>query len=297
MSSPLVNERAAGVVMVLAAGACLSTAGVLLRHLEQADGWQILFWRNIAFVVTVGAFVFLRHRRNSLRALRATGRPGLLVALALGLGSICYVFAMLNTTVANVLFMLGAAPFVTALAAWALLGERVTRGALLAMIVALLGITLMFADGLLNGRWLGMVFALGVMLAFVVMLLAIRSARGVDMVPAVIGAGVLGALAGLVMSDSLAISLHDFVICMALGSAQFGAGFILMTLGARRLPAAETALLSLSETVLGPLWVWLVVNETPGPFSLGGGVVVMLAVVTQSLRAMRSGAQGDDRPA
>ena len=273
--------------MVLSAGVCLSTAGVLLRHIESADGWQILFWRNIAFVLTLVAFVFSRHGRNSVQALRATGRAGLVVALSLGLGSICYVFAMLNTTVANVVFMLGAAPFVTALAAWLVLGERVSRGALTAMTAALAGITLMVADGMLNGRWLGSVFAAGVVLSFVTMLLAVRGARRVDMVPAVAGAGLLGALAGLLMSDSLAISGHDLVLCLLLGSAQFGAGFILITLGARRLPAAETALLSLTETVLGPIWVWLAVNEVPGSLSLAGGVVVMLAVLVQSRLAMR----------
>ena len=278
--------------MVLSAGVCLSTAGVLLRHIESADGWQILFWRNIAFVLTLVAFVFSRHGRNSVQALRATGRAGLVVALSLGLGSICYVFAMLNTTVANVVFMLGAAPFVTALAAWLVLGERVSRGALTAMTAALAGITLMVADGMLNGRWLGIVFAAGVVLSFVTMLLAVRGARRVDMVPAVTGAGLLGALVGLLMSDSLAVSAHDLALCLLLGSAQFGAGFILITLGARRLPAAETALLSLTETVLGPLWVWLAVSEAPGPLSLAGGVVVMVAVVVQSRIAMRSGGPG-----
>ena len=276
-----------GVLMVLLAGVCLSSSGLLLRHMEAADGWQILFWRNLAFVATVSGVVLLRHRRHSLRAVLATGRPGAVVAVSLGLGSACYVFAMLNTTVANVLFILSAAPFVTALAAWLLLRERVTRTALGAMTVSLAGIALMFADGLLNGRMLGNVFALGVTLSFVIMLLAIRTARSVDMVPAVVGAGLVGALLAMTMSESLVISRHDLLLCLLLGSAQFGAGFVLLTLGARRLPAAETALLSLTETVLGPIWVWLAIDETPSLLTLAGGLIVMIAVVGHALLGLR----------
>lgn len=288
-----IDARTAGVLMVLAAGVCLSTAGLILRHVESADGWQILFWRNFAFVVTLAVFVVVRYRRDSLRAVRATGVAGVVVALSLGLGSACYVFAMLNTTVANVLFILGATPFVTALAAWLLLAERVSGGAMLAMAASLAGIGLMFADGLLHGGMLGNIIALGVMASFVVMLIAIRRGRAVDMVPAIGAAGLVGMALGLLLADSVLIGTRDLLLCLLLGSAQFGAGFILITLGARRLPAAQTALLSLSETVLGPLWVWLAVNETPGMLTLAGGVVVMGAVVSQALAALR---RGDDTP-
>ena len=281
--------------MVLAGGLCLSTSGLLLRNMEAVDGWQILFWRNVAFVATLAAFVFVRHGRDSLRVTLATGPAGALVATALGLGSACYVFAMLNTTVANVLFMLGATPFATALAAWLLLGERISRGAALAMLAALGGIALMFADGALHGGMLGNLLALGVMASFVVMVVAIRRGRGVDMVPAVGLGGLIGLALGFWMAGTILVGARDLVLCLLLGSAQFGAGFILLTLGARRLPAAQTALLALSETVLGPLWVWLAVGETPGGLSLAGGGVVVCAVAAQALASLRGAPAG--RPA
>jgi len=247
-----------------------------------------------AFLLTLACFVGVRHGRDSLRAVRATGRAGVVVALSLGLGSACYVFAMLNTTVANVLFILGATPFLTALAAWLLLGERVGRGALVAMGAALAGIGLMFADGLLHGGLLGNFIALGVMASFVVMIITIRRGRAVDMVPAIGAAGLVGMALGALLADTLAVSVRDLLLCLLLGSAQFGAGFILITLGARRLPAAQTALLSLSETVLGPLWVWLAVDETPGALTLAGGLAVLAAVASQALAALRRGDEDDE---
>lgn len=279
---------ARGVVMILLAGVCLSTSGLILRHMEAPDGWRILFWRNFAFLLTLATFVFFRYRSRSLAAVMATGRAGVIVAVSLGLGAACYVIAMLHTTVANVVFIVSATPFITAVAAWLVLGERVSRGALAAMFAALIGIGLMFMDGMVHGRMLGNIIAIGVMVSFMIMLVAIRSTRGVDMVPAVAGAGVVGALLGLVMAGGdVAMSRHDTLLALLMGSAQFGVGFILITLGTRHVPAAEAALLSLTETVLAPLWVWLAVSETPSGYTLAGGLVVLAALLAQALDGIR----------
>ena len=90
------------------------------------------------------------------------------------------------------------------------------------------------------------------------------------------------------MSDTLVLSGHDLVLCLFLGVAQYTGGFVLITLGARFLPAAEVALLSLAETVLAPIWVWAGVGEVPALLTLAGGAVVLSAVVAQAATGMRS---------
>lgn len=276
-----------GVVMVLCAGICLSTGGLIVRHIETADGWQIMFYRAASFVVTLLIFLAVRYRGRVVQPFKSIGVNGLLVATFLGLGSICYLFAILLTTVANVVFIISAAPFFTAAAAWLLLNERVRAVTWFFMVAALAGIGLMFVDGFVAGRWLGNVLALGVVASFVGMLVVIRHSKAIDMVPATCLGGVVAGIISIFMVDTLWIPRQDLILCILLGSAQFGAGFILITMGTRLVAAAEVALLSLTETVLAPIWVWLVINEIPSVLTMLGGAVVLSAVVSQAVLGIR----------
>lgn len=276
-----------GASCVLAGGLCLSSAGILLRHVEGAGGWQILFYRSITFFVVISTVLVFRYGTGTVGAFRAVGGRGMIVAASLGLGSVCYIFALLSTTVANALFIIGSAPLVTAAAGWLFLRERVPPLAIMAMFVALGGIALMFVDGFIAGRWLGNVFAALVAVAFAVMLVALRGARQVDMMPATCMAGLVAAGLSAIMADNLSISTHDLVIALLLGSAQYATGFMLITIATRHIKAAEVALFALSESILAPIWVWIGVGETPSSLTLAGSAIVLLAVVVYCLLTIR----------
>ena len=286
------SDYTRGVMLVLAGGFFLSLAGILLRHVESADGWQILFYRSTSFFVTLSLILALRYRTRTLAAFRAVGVRGIVGAASLGIGSVCYIFAILHTTVANVVFIIGATPLVTALAAWFWLRERVSGTSLAAMLAALGGIALMLTDGLVSGGWIGNLLALGVVATFSVFLMVARGGRDIDMLPATCGAGLVAAAIAWWMAPSLAVGANDLVIGLLLGSIQFTGGFMLLTIGARHVPAAEVALFSLSEAVLAPLWVFIGVGEVPSALSLAGAAVVLAAVVVYSLVGIRMNRTG-----
>ena len=279
-----------GVAFVLAGGTCLSLGGVLIRHIETAGGWQIVFYRAIGFILALSVYLAFRHRRRFFASFLAIGWPGVIAATSLGLGTACYVFGMLLTSVANVVFTLSVGPFFAAAVAWLVLRERIRLPTLLAMLAAAAGVGLMFADGLVGGTWLGNVIALGAPLTLAITVVAWRSKRGVDMVPATLLSGVIGLAIGALMADDLAISSHDLLLSLLLGSAQLGAGFLLFTLGSRSVPAGEVPLYGLAETVLAPIWVWLAIKEVPSTLTLSGGVIVLSAVVMAAMAGLRSGA-------
>jgi drug/metabolite transporter (DMT)-like permease len=281
------NRYLFGVLVVLAGGAFLSTSGILIRNMEQPDGWQILFYRSLTFTITILAILTWQYRGKTFAAYRAVGVPGLAAAVLLGLGSACYIFAMLHTTVANVVFIIGSAPLVTALLAWIFLREKVSGWGLVAMFAALLGIGLMFIDGFERGGLLGSFLALGMVVMFGFYLLILRSRKDVDMVPATGLSGVVTFTVAAAMVGGLELSTRDLLICIALGSVQFGLGFLFLTIGSRYIPAAEVALFALSESVLNPLWVWIGVNEIPGRYTLYGCSIVLVSVIAYSLIAIR----------
>ncbi len=284
---PRDNRYMVGVAIALLGGTFLSLSGIMIRNIEAADGWQILFYRSLATFLTIFVFLVFQYRGSIARRFADIGRPGLLAALVLSVGSIFYIMALLNTTVANVVFIIGASPLLAALAGWLFLRERVSRASLASMFAAILGIGLMFADGLVSGGMLGNVFALCLAIMYVFYLLILRGNRHVDMMPATCLSGLFTAIIVLAFVVDFAVSRHDMVIILALGSVQFGFGFMCLTWSTRYIPAAEVALFSLSEAVLNPIWVWLGVGETPSLYTLAGSAVVLAAVMTYSIMAIR----------
>ncbi len=129
-----------------------SIAGIVLRLVEAADGWQVLFYRSSALVVTLVPFIAWRYGVRAGRAFWAIGRTGIVAALCLGTAFSLFIFALLETTVATVVFTVGMAPFFAALFAWVALREALAPSTWIAILVSLAGIGLMFGDGLVAGH-------------------------------------------------------------------------------------------------------------------------------------------------
>ncbi len=270
-----------GTILILLGGAFLSTGGVIIRFIPVNDTWAILFYRSIGFVCLLAIVVVARHGRRTLDAFRATGSNGFWLALILAVGFCSYVFAMTLTTVANVAFIISAGPLSAAVFGWLFLRERVSFTTCVVIAGAVVGMGLMFVDGLSGGHLSGNLVALLLPVTFGLMIVFIRRAGDVDMLPATCMAGVVSGLAGLAFSQSLDISLSSIMLCLVFGMVQLGMGFMLITLGTRYIPAAEAALLSLSESVLAPILAWLIIVEVPTPMALTGGIVVLSCVAIQ----------------
>ena len=259
-----------------------------MRLVEAADGWQLLAYRQVSFAVVLFGALCLLYRGGLARAFRAVGRPGLVVAVALGTAFCAYVFALRATTVADVVFVLSISPFVAGLLAWLVLREPVRRGLWLAMIGAFAGMAIMVGGGLGQGALEGQLLALISVAGYAVTLVAFRSRPQVDMLPAVCLAGALSAVFALVMAGDLRLSPTDMAIGLALGVVQLGLQYILVTTGARHVPAAEVALLTRVQAILAPLWVWLGIGEIPATTTLIGGAILLAAVSFHALGVLRA---------
>ena len=282
---------ARGVAMVLIAGCFWSIAGLVVRLMEAASEWQILFYRSAALVLTLLLYLGLRNRGDVAGAFRRAGWSAVLAGAFLSIGFACWIFAMTHTTIANALFVLSAAPFLAAIFARIFIGERVKPSTWLYMLLASLGVTVMVAEGVAMGTLAGNLYALIAATGFAAFSVTLRRGRAVDMTPAVCWAGIwagLIAVAMLIMTQqSFALSTHDLLLCTLLGFVQVGLGLILFTAGSRYIPAGELTLLSLTEVVLGPIWVWIGVNEVPTSLTLLGGVIVLTAIVAQAVHGVR----------
>lgn len=265
----------------------------MVRFLDGADPWTVLFYRSLAFFVTVFIFMLWRYRGEFFQRLLQIRAVDLLVSLFLALGFLFYLMSLYYTSVANTVLLLSTGPFFAAILGLIVLRESVSRTTWLSMALAICGVAIMVSRGVSVDDAIGMLLAIMAVLAYASMLVVLRSAKEHDgsareLLPATALAGLLAALFSVPMIGSFALSKADLLVSLCFGSVQIGAGFILITLATQIVPAAQVALLSLTETALAPLWVWLVFTETPGSNTIFGGAIILAAVIYNGVMELRS---------
>ena len=274
------RSRRRGQVYVALAAVAWSTAGVLQRQLTLDTATQV-FGRAVFAGLALLAYVAVADRGRVVDAFRSVGIAGLAVAVCVATASGAFIAALNHTSVARVLFILAVSPMLAALLARVTLGEPISRRTVAAMALALGGVALMLGapgEGDVAGDGLAFLAAL----AFAVMVVITRWRHDVSMAPATCLSQALLVVLFLPFADLGTISGDDIGWLAALGIGQIGLGFALLTVGARLIPAAQVGLITLLEVVLGPVWVWLALDERPSTATLVGGAVVILAIVIQT---------------
>ena len=272
-----------GYILILIGAFFLSWGGLLIREIENADIWQILFWRAFFFSLTLIFFLFFKYRIQAIYIIKKSGYPGIAYGSAMSLGFVAYIVAMVEITVANVLFIISSQTIWLAIFGYLFLKEKISLKTLFSIILAMIGITVMIGGSLDVGSLKGNLVALYIPINFAFLILLIRKFPKIDFVPSLFIAGFLGVVCGFFMSETIAVSKHDLLIIFLLGSFQHAFGFICITIGARSTPAVIVGLLMLTEALFGPFWVWLFINEIPSISVFLGGGIILLAVIFKIL--------------
>mgnify|MGYP001445356059 CR=1 FL=1 len=270
-----------GPLLIFLGATCLSFGGLIVKSFEGATLWQILFWRQFFFIITVSIFLLIIYKKEIFVALYRSGIPGTLGGIILGIGFSSYVFAMYNTTVANTNFIIQTQVIFLAIFGYIFLKEKISKLTLASIILAVAGIILMIGNNLSPGQLEGNIVAFIMPISFATLILIIRKYPNTDMVPLQFIAGLGALIIGYLFSSKIIISAHDIFLGFLAGSLQVGLGFIFITIGARSTPSALVGIIMLTEAVLGPLWAWLFANENPPLVVLIGGMIIIFAVLLQ----------------
>ena len=283
---------------MVAATLLWSIAGVVTRHLDSAASFEATFWRSffnaLALTLLLG---WLRGFANLGRALRHGDATLWLSGACWAVMFTAFMIAITMTTVANVLVTMAIAPLLTALVARAALGHRLPARTWTAIVVAGVGIAWMYAHefAAADARQVaGTLVALAVPIAAAVNWTVIQKSRrgGGDLLPAVLIGALISSAVTLLPALPFAASTHDIALLALLGVAQLAVPCLIAVAAARRLAAAEAALLSLLEIVFGVTWTWLGANEAPSVAVLLGGALVVGALVANEVFALRHGGRG-----
>lgn len=279
---PALPAARRGALLVALAAVCWSSGGLIVR-LVSTGPWTTTLWRSLFASLCLTLVLWLSRRKSIVAQWRDGGRPVLRVAACMALASTCFILSLARTSVADTLLLMSTGPYVAGLLGWLLLGERVRFRTWLSMGIALVGAIVMVSDSYTRGALLGDLLALVMAGSFAVATVLIRRHPEIQMAPAAALAMALTALVALPLAYPIETSPRDFALLALFGMGQFAGGFLLFTAGARLIPAAESALIGTLETVLGPLWVWLVLNERPGATTLTGGALILAALLANTV--------------
>ncbi|WP_417432751.1 DMT family transporter [Hoeflea sp.] len=291
--------HATGVTLVAVSVLFFSLAGIFTRSVE-AGSWEVIFWRGIA--AAGFALVFMILRGTLMSEIRGFGRAEMLVALLGASGTAAFIPALKLSSVANVALIYAAAPFLAAGLAWLIMSEMPARRTVIASAIAFIGVLMTISGslqsaGLLTTGVLGDTLALWMTLMMAAMMVVYRKRPETKvMLPAVMSSVLLLPL-GLVFGDVTETQSSDMPLLILFG-ASFAVAAVLLPEGARRLPAAETALLSMLETPLAPVLAWLILFELPTLQAVAGGMLILGAAAWSQTPAWswpgqrRKGGQG-----
>ena len=266
----------------------VSINGLMVRSFESANEWQIVFGRNLFFFPAMLGVLCMVYRRQIFLIFRQMGWIGILAGLFLGGANTTVILAISHTTVANALFTLSACPLITAVLARFILGENISRSTILAIIVAMIGISIMVADGLTSDSPLGILIAIVCAFFFSLFVICLRYGKERNMLPASALGAFVGMVVGLLGANfEYSLSSYDYTLCFFWGGVVVTAVHFLFVIASRYVTGAEIMLITLIEFTLGPIWVWWVFKEQPTITALVGGLLVLSAVAGRSILLMK----------
>lgn len=277
------KDSARGLLLVTSGITVLSFDGLLVR-LAQADGWSIVFWRGLLTCLALGVFSLSARNRASLRA-----QPLLSIASALLLAfiSIFFVLAVIHTQVANVVIILCTAPLFAALFTRFFLGEQVALHTWLAIGGAALGIMVVFAGAFTPTDLAGNGYALLSSAAVGANLTLLRRHPALERMPLIALGGLAAALIAWPKAQPFGLEASSYWVLALMGLVQMPLATLLINNATRYLPSAEVALFYLLESVLGTLWAWYFLQETPSSAALYGGALVIATLVVHGGLTLR----------
>ncbi len=264
------------------------TPDSLFIRLANIDTWGLVFYRGIIPFFSVFLGMMLIYKLSFFKILYTSGYHGIIYIFTFSITNITFVISIQNTNVANTLVMIATAPMLSAILSAIFLKELPDRKTWLSIIITFLSVIYIFYDsikiGNLYGDILGFITALGLAIGAV----TIRSAKSKNLVPAAVVGKLLVAIFAIFFIESFMLIDSDLIIVPLMCILCVAIPFVLVTIAPRFIPAAEVNLFFLLETIIGPIWVWMIIKEQPSIETLQGGIVIIATIAIHSFMKLKN---------
>ena len=281
------SDQQKGSLMAFVAVMFITPDSLFIR-LSNVETWGLVFYRGIIpfFVVFFGMLVI--YKLNFFKILFNSGYHGLIYIITFSLTNITFVVSIQNTNVANTLVMIATAPMISAILGAIILKEPPDKKTWISIIITFLAIIYIFFDSLKLGNFYGDILGFVTALGLAVGAITVRSAKSKNLVPSAVVGKLLVATFALLFIESFVLIDRDLFIIPLMCIMCVAIPFVLVTIAPRFIPAAEVNLFFLLETIIGPIWVWLIIKEQPSIETLQGGIIIIATIAIHSFLKLKN---------
>ena len=258
------------------------TPDSLFIRLSNVDTWGLVFYRGIIPFFTVFLGMLLIYKLNFFKILLNSGYYGIIYIGTFSITNITFVVSIQNTNVANTLVMIATAPMISAILGAIFLREPPDKKTWISIIITFIAIVYIFFDSIKLGNFYGDILGFITALGLAVGAVTIRSAKTKNLVPAAVVGKLFVATFALFFIESFVLIDKDLLIIPLMCILCVAIPFVLVTIAPRFIPAAEVNLFFLLETIIGPIWVWLIIKEQPSIETLQGGIIIIITIAIHS---------------
>ena len=266
----------------------LITPDSIFIRLSNIETWGMLFYRGaIPFVVVLIGLIFF-YKNNLFKALINIGYPGIFYIISFSICNITFIISIQNTNVANTLVMIAMAPMLSAILGTIFLKEIPDNKTWIAIIITLIAVSYIFHDSIELGNFYGDLFGLITAFGLACNAVIARFAKNRDLVPSAVIGKLCVAIFAFFFVDTFSLVGTDLIFIPLMCIMCVAIPFVLVTIAPRFIPAEEVNLFFLLETIVGPFWVWMVIQEQPSIETIQGGVVIILTIAIHSFLKLKN---------
>ena len=263
------------------------TPDSLFIRLSNVETWSLVFYRGIIPFVLVFIGMLLIYRLKFFNLLRSNGYYGFAYVLTFSVTNIAFVVSIQNTNVANTLIMIATAPMLSAILGSFFLKENPDKKTWVAIFITFFAALYIFYDSIKLGNFFGDILGLVAAMGLAVGAVIIRSAKKINLVPSAVVGKFIIALFAIFFVKDYSLNNNDIYIVPLMCVMCVAIPFVLVTIAPRFITAAEVNLFFLLETIIGPIWVWLIIKEQPTPETIVGGAIIVLTIATHSFLKLK----------
>ena len=263
------------------------TPDSLFIRLSNVETWSLVFYRGIIPFVLVFIGVLLIYRLKFFNLLISNGYYGFAYVLTFSITNIAFVVSIQNTNVANTLIMIATAPMLSAILGSFFLKENPDKKTWVAIFITFFAALYIFYDSIKLGNFFGDILGFVAAMGLAVGAVIIRSAKKLNLVPSAVVGKLIIALFAMLFVKDYSLNNNDIYIIPLMCVMCVAIPFVLVTIAPRFITAAEVNLFFLLETIIGPIWVWLIIKEQPTPETIVGGAIIVLTIATHSFLKLK----------
>ena len=280
------TDQKKGALMAFVAVMFITPDSLFIR-LSNVETWSLVFYRGIIPFILVFIGMLLIYRSKFFNLLRSNGYYGLAYVLTFSVTNIAFVVSIQNTNVANTLIMIATAPMLSAILGSFFLRENPDKKTWVAIFITFFAALYIFYDSIKLGNFFGDILGFVAAMGLAVGAVIIRSAKKLNLVPSAVVGKLIIALFAMLFVKDYSLNNNDIYIVPLMCVMCVAIPFVLVTIAPRFITAAEVNLFFLLETIIGPIWVWLIIKEQPTPETIVGGAIIVLTIATHSFLKLK----------